>query len=160
MAVPGSEMTRKRAAPPRRQRRRGPTDAARPPRKFYARRPAGTPPRNTAGFTGISHGLAKAADAAALDASILPTMAAAEAERSRSSTPSSSRSPAIDEANINTYAGPPPRTSGRRRKPSVLVHQVSVDEDDGGLYVQPAPRPAYQGGVRLSEFAGETARRQ
>ena len=51
---------------------------------------------------------------------------------------------------INTYAGPPPRTSGRRRKPSVLVHQVSVDEDDGGLYVQPAPRPVYQGGVRLS----------
>ena len=45
---------------------------------------------------------------------------------------------------------PPPRTSNRRRKPSVLVHQVSVDEDDGGLYVQPAPRPVYQGGVRPS----------
>ena len=58
--------------------------------------------------------------------------------------------PTIDALNINTYAGPPPRTSGRRRKPSVLVHQVSVDEDDGGLYVQPAPRPVYQGGVRLS----------
>ena len=91
----------------------------------------------------------KAADAAALDASILPTMAAAEAALKELDAVVKPE-PKIDALNINTYAGPPPRTSGRRRKPSVLVHQVSVDEDDGGLYVQPAPRPVYQGGVRLS----------
>ena len=91
----------------------------------------------------------KAADAAALDASILPTMAAAEATLQELDAAKPEPAP-VDALNINTYAGPPPRTSGRRRKPSVLVHQVSVDEDDGGLYVQPAPRPVYQGGVRLS----------
>ena len=91
----------------------------------------------------------KATDAAALDASILPTMAAAEATLQELDAVVKPE-PTIDALNVNTYAGPPPRTSGRRRKPSVLVHQVSVDEDDGGLYVQPAPRPVYQGGVRLS----------
>ena len=91
----------------------------------------------------------KATDAAALDASILPTMAAAEATLQELDAVVKPE-PQIDALNVNTYAGPPPRTSGRRRKPSILVHQVSVDEDDGGLYVQPAPRPVYQGGVRLS----------
>ena len=73
----------------------------------------------------------KAADAAALDASILPTMDAAEATLKE--LDAVKPEPKIDALSINTYAGPPPRTSGRRRKPSVLVHQVSVDEDDGGL---------------------------
>ena len=100
----------------------------------------------------------KATDAAALDASILPTMAAAEATLQELDAVKPEPAP-VDALNINTYAGPPPRTSGRRRKPSILVHQVSVDEDDGGLYVQPAPRPVYQGGVRLSG-TGEAARRQ
>lgn len=39
-----------------------------------------------------------------------------------------------------------PRTSGRRRKPSVLVHQVSIDD----LEPERVVRPAWAGDVKLS----------